>query len=391
MATATVSRWTRRFVGVGVVWFVCWQAAVVVGVSRGVSVTLGLYGFVFHVLFGKAYALVPSYFDRSLAFPRAPAVHLPLAAAGVAGMALGASGIPPWGVVGVLAWTLGVFVFVAAIAWSVRDNLTGRETGTAESKAELRRVDRVANAFIPIAIAYLVVGTVLSVGQTTGAGPSLVAGRAPVTHLLAAGGVALLLFAVGFRVLPRFLVVRSRLWLARVVLVAGAVGPLMLAVSFGGGESFTVGASLEAVALVGFALAYVDLFRRSDRRRIGLYVFCAAAAGAVLVAGFGVFLTVLGFDAAVADAHARIALLGFLGLAIVAVSYQFYPPAVAAVSFVDDRTAAVAAALLVVGLSVEVGGILTGHAGGVAVGRSLALVGSVCYAGVLAAVFVEHG
>jgi len=51
-------------------------------------------------------------------------------------------------------------------------------------------------------------------------------------------------FALGFRLLPRFLVS-----------------------SFGFGRWFRLGAGLEAVALVGFAVAYADTFVRSERRR----------------------------------------------------------------------------------------------------------------------------
>lgn len=387
---ATLSRWTRRFVVTGIAWFVCWQFAVATGGGRRVAVVLGLYGFVFHVLFGKAYALVPAYFDRELAVPRAPAVHLPLATGGTAAMALDAYGFRAWGDAGALAWAVGCLVFVAAIAWSVRDNVTGGETGTADSKAEFRGTDRVANGFVPVGLGYLLAGALLPVADSAGLAVPVGRGGPPVTHLLAAGGVALLLFAVGFRLLPRFLVVRPRLPVVGVVLTAGSVGPLMLVASFGGGWPFRVGAALEAVALVGFAGAYLDLFARSDRRRVGLYVVGAAAVAGAGLAVLGLALAFHGSDAAVAEAHARIALLGFLGLAIVGVSYQFYPPGVASVPGIDDRTAGAAAALLAVGLVVEVGGLLADHAPAVDAGRWVAVLGALCYAVVLVAVFAAR-
>lgn len=389
-ASETVSLWTRRFVVVAVGWFVVWQLVALAGGGRGVVVVLGLYGFVLHTVFGKAYSLVPTYFDRSLAFPRAPAVHLPLAAAGTVAMAAGAAGGGPhWiGAGGRVLWAVGVGVFVGALAYSIRDNLTGRETATSDAKADRRRIDRVANAFVPVALAYLVAGAALPVAAVAGlpTGPLPAAGPA-VSHLLAAGTAGLLLFALGFRLLPRFLVIAPRTPLVAVVLPAGALGPALLATDFRGGPWFRVGAALQAVALVGFAVAYVDMFVRSDRRRVGLYGLLVPAAAAVTVAGLGVHMATVGVTGGVADAHARLALFGFLGAAVVAVSYQFYPPPVAAPAWIDDRAAATAIALLAVGVGVEAAGLVAGVAPAVTAGRTAAVAGAGLHATVLGAVF----
>jgi hypothetical protein len=80
-------------------------------------------------------------------------------------------------------------------------------------------------------------------------------------------------------------------------------------------------------------------------------------------------------------------LVGFLGLAVVGVEYQFYPPSIASAWGVDDRTAAIAAALLAVGVAVECGGLLAGSAVAIEGGRWLALAGTVAHAVVLVAVF----
>ncbi len=76
-------------------------------------------------------------------------------------------------------------------------------------------------------------------------------------------------------------------------------------------------------------------------------------------------------------------LLGFLGLTIVGVTYQFYPPAAGRFPGADDRTAVAAAGLLAVGLAVEVAGLLGGPGALVVAGRALALVGAVAYAALL--------
>lgn len=391
MSAATVSRGARSFVVASLAWFVCWQAAVVLGVSRRTAVFLGLYGFVLHMVFGKAYALVPSYFDRSLAFPKAPLAHLPLAAGGTAAMALDAAGIGDLRTLGVSAWALGCGVFVGTLLWSVRDNPLGRETGTSESKAKYRPVDRLANGFVPVVFAYLLVGAGLPVAALFGVPTPLPTAGPPVTHLLAVGTAALLVFALGFRLLSRFLTVAPRRWLAAVVLPAGAVGPALLAADFGGGAVFQLGGALQAVALVGFAAAYADVFYRSERRRLGLYTVLLAVAFGLLVAALGLTMATTGIDATIADAHARVGLLGFLGLTVVGVSYQFYPPAVAAVPYLDDRTATGAVGLLAVGLLLEAGGLLGGGGAAVELGRWLAFFGAVLHALVVLAVLRTRG
>ncbi len=384
-----VSAGTRRFVAAGVAWFVLAQAAALAGAGRGPVVVLGLYGFVLHTVFGKAYALVPSYFDRTLALPRAPAAHLPLAVAGTTAMGAAAAGLGPgWlGDLGRGLWALGVGVLVGALAYSLRGNLTGRATATGEANAERRGVDRFANAFVPVALAYLLAGAALPVAAAAGlpTGPLPAAGPA-VSHLLAAGTAALLLFALGFRLLPRFLVVPARAPLVAVVLPAGALGPLLLAGSFGAGPWFRVGAALQAVALVGFALAYGDMFARSDRRRVGLYGLLVPAAAAVAVAALGVHMATAGVAAGVADAHARLALVGFLGTAVAAVSYQFYPPAVAGPHWIGDRTAAAAIALLGAGIGLEAVGLAAGVGPATLLGRATTLAGALLHGTVVLAV-----
>ncbi len=205
MSAATVSRWTRRFVAVGIGWFVCWHVAVALGVPRRLAVVFGLYGFVFHVIFGRAYTLVPAYFDRELVVPATPALHLVCAASGTGLMAIGATSLATVERAGMAVWTVGFGVFLVSIGWILRDNLSGRETGTAAAKSDRRAIDRYANVFIPIAFLYLLAGVTLSVSSSIGVMSVRPAGGPPVTHLLAAAGVTLLLFAIGFRLLPRFL------------------------------------------------------------------------------------------------------------------------------------------------------------------------------------------
>jgi len=394
---AAASRGSRRFVAVGVCGLVVWQAAAFAGVPRRTTVALGALGFVLHVVFGKAYALLPSYFDRRLAAPRAPAVHLPLSVAGVAGLALAPLEPVPdaAGTVGAACWSLGVAVFVGVLAVTVRDNPTGGETGTGEANAHRRAVDRAANAAFPVAVLYLVAGAYATAGAAglvpvPDALPALGLGAA-ASHLLVAGGAALVLFGVGFRLLPRLLGASPPRPLVALVLPAGALGPGLVAAGVGGAGTLRAGAALLGVAVVGFAAAVVVLAARADRRRVGV--------GAVVAGpGFGVVGVTLGAgfafgvaDAALVAAHLRVNVLGFLGLTIVGVTYHFYPPAVGSLPGIGDRLARAAAAGIAGGLLVEVAGLWTSWPAAVDAGRAVGLLGALAYAWVVLGLFYERG
>ncbi|WP_226481898.1 hypothetical protein [Natrinema amylolyticum] len=395
-ATATVTRWSRAFVAVGIGFFVAWQVAVAAGAGRAATVPLGVFGFVFHVVFGKAYTLVPSYFARELAVPRAPAIHLPFASLGAIGAFAAGAGIGSSTVAlaGAASWLVGGLVFIGTLFWTVRDNPTGRETGTGETDAHRRRADRVANAAVPVVLAYLLVGSALPLAAALGLEPAAFPANGPATtHLLAAGTVALLVFAVGFRLLPRLLVASVNPLLVSLVVAAGIAGPALLAVDFRGGTLFRIGAALQATALVSFAVAVLDLSRQSERRRVGGRAVIAAAGCGALVAVLGLlfaFAPAATLPATAFDAHYRLAVGGFLGLMIVGVTYRFYPPAVASARGIGDRTASASVAALVAGLGLEVAGLLASVPPLVGPGRWLSALGAALYAAVLWTVFLER-
>lgn len=391
-ASATVSRWARGFVAAGVGWLVCWQVAVLLGAPRRVAVPLALYGFVFHVVFGKAYSLVPSYFDRDLRPARAPTVQLPLSVFGTAGLAAGWVPGASRAVrqAGAVAWAAGVAVFLGAMLLTLRGNLAGRETGTGEHNAHRLPLDRLANAAVPVVFAYLAAGAYLTVAGVAGL-PTPLDGYPPrVSHLLAVGAAVLLLFAVGFRLLPRFLVSAVPGRLAAPVLVAGAAGPALLAVGLPSGRLLQAGAALEALAVLGFAVAYGLLFVRSDRDRLGFYGVLAGVGCGVFTVAAGLYFAFAGLQPDLVVAHYRLGLLGFLGLSIVGVTYQFYPPSVARFPLAGDRLGAAALGALLVGLLVEVTGVLAASPAAVLGGRGLGVAGSAVYAYLVVGLFVQR-
>lgn len=382
--SSLVSRGSRGFVVASAGFFLAVTVAMALGFSRRTVVTLGLYGFVLHVLFGKAYALVPSYFDRTLAAPRAPLVHLPLAVLGTVGMAVGSTG---WvQSAGTVLWAAGVGVFIGTLGWTLRDNLSGAATGTGAANAARRPVDKAANAVVPVALGYLALAALLQVGRVAG---RVSVAPQQVTHLLGVGTAALFVFGVGFRLFPRFLVAHPPRTLVAVVLPTGVLAPLLLGVGLFDRRLLLAGGILEGVAVLGFGLAYLTLFARSDRRRVGFYAVLAA----VVAGGLGVALALsavfAGRDPTLVTAHYRTMLVGFLGLTVVGAAYQFYPPSVGQLPLASDRTAFVSIALLAGGLGVQMLGLLAAWAVAVTVGTWLVVGGATLYGWLLLAAFTR--
>jgi hypothetical protein len=355
----SVSGAARRFVVASTLFLLLGQAAMLADASRRVVVTLLLYGFVFHMIFGKGYALIPSYFDRNISFTRAPTLQLGFSTLGVLCLVAAATGFAETLLLGSVLWASGVAVFVGTLAWTVRDNLLGADTGTGEANADRAGVDRYANLFVPVALAYLLVGSLELLALAAG-GPTLFAATSgQVSHLFAAGAATLMLLAIGFRLFPRFLVANPPKPLVAVVLPAGAVGPALIAVGLYS-DLLIVGLLVEATAIVGFALAFLVLFARSPRQRVGFYgVLCGVLAG-ILGVSLAAVLALDGYSTVVVTAHYRTLLVGFLGLSIVGAAYQFYPPSVGNLPGTTDRTALVSIALLAAGILCQVGGLVAG-------------------------------
>lgn len=376
MSAATATRWARAHVAFGVVSLLAWRVAVVAGAPHATAVVLAVYGFVAHTVFGKAYALVPSYFSRSLDPTWTPAVSLVTAGTGTSLLALGTLGVGAGtgvAAAGAVLWAAGAVAFAGTLAWTVRDDVTGAETGTGEHNAERRGVDRAANAVVPFVLAYLLAGAVETVSVFAG-GPALAGvGRPGAVHLLAVGVGALLVFAVGARLFPRLRVASPPSALVYAVLAAGTVGPALLVAGFGGGPLFVAGAVSEAVAVVGFALVLAVLAARSDRDRVGLSApLVGALAGSAGVA-LGVHFALGGFDAALVSAHFRLNVAGFLTLTIVGASYSFYPPSVAPVPRGDALGRGVVAGLTL-GLAAEVVGLVASVPSLVVAGEVVSMV-----------------
>ncbi|EMA46030.1 hypothetical protein [Halococcus saccharolyticus] len=390
MSAAIVSRWARRYVLISALFLLVWQIGMLVGFPRRTEVLLGMFGFVLHMIFGKAYSLVPSYFERELEITRAPAVQFPLTVGGTCSLAVSSvlPGLEWLEPIGAILWGLGVGVFLVGLLWTIRGNLTGEATGTGEANADRRSVDRVANGFVPVALGYLAIGSYEAVAIHTTL-PMLFDGYFPrVSHLLAAGTATMLVFALGFRLLPRFLVASPPARLVILVLPAGALGPLLLATTLGSSSTwFALGAVIEAVAVIGFALVYGVLFVRSERRRVGFYGVLTGVASGVLAIILGLSFALGHLTPSLALAHFRLNVLGFLGLTIVGVAYQFYPPAIGTFRGASNHAALLSIGCLAGGLLIQVVGLVVPLRLLILTGELLTLIGTVVYVYQIIAVF----
>jgi hypothetical protein len=82
--------------------------------------------------------------------------------------------------------------------------------------------------------------------------------------------------------------------------------------------------------------------------------------------------------------------VGFLGLTIVGVSYQFYPPAVGTFAGAGDRTALVALVALAGGLLLTAAGLVAGNAVLGDAGTAVSLAGALLHLYLLAGLFRER-
>ncbi|AFK20931.1 hypothetical protein E6P09_17400 (plasmid) [Haloferax mediterranei ATCC 33500] len=403
MTGAGRSRWSRRFIILSAAFLVVWRFGALVGISRRVEVTIALFGFVFHVVFGMAYLLVPSYFGTILATDRVPAAHLAVSVSGTVLLTAGSLLDIPASVestvesAGVLLWCAGIVAFLAALLWSIRDPLLGGETGTSSHRSDHEWVDRYANRFIPVSFAYLAAGSYELLARVSPL-PGLTDGYMPrVTHLLAAGFVVLLVFTLGVRLAPRFLGVPAPKVPTGIVLLTGAVGPALIAFGLTSRSVLVAGALAEAVAFVGFTAVYLVIYLRSDRRRVGSGSILVGTVSGVFGVAIGVTVAVgplfglQPFSLGMVQTHLQLNLFGFLGLVIVGFAVQFYPPTAGRFRGANERTARIVIGTLAVGLGTVAVGRVLSQSSFVTLGNGLALVGAVGYGYLLTRLLVEIG
>ncbi|QHS17368.1 hypothetical protein GWK26_09555 [haloarchaeon 3A1-DGR] len=379
-------RWTRRFVLASAGSFVAFQALALSDVEPTTAVLVGVLGFVCPMVFGMGYLLFPSFVGETLIDRRFADVHFGLTYAGlglIAGGRLWGRPDGPAALAGVGLWSLGAVVFLAAISATVVIAIRGSPESARRALAGGDRSARVATATLPVAVAFLLLGS-----------GALVAGPlSRAVHLLAIGFGALPVYAVGIRLLPGFFRVAVPAPLAAVVLPAGVVAPALLGAARWVAPWFGLGAAAAVIAMVGYLAIVAVVIGRADRRRVGAFgVLLGAVAGvaAVLAAATVAFGAPFGIGGGTALAvHRALVLGGFFPLTIVGYAFLFFPVASGRVPGASTRTARATVALLAAGAGCQAIGLLLvavpiRHLGGV-----LSILGGFGYAFLLGARFLQ--
>ena len=377
-----VSRWTERFAVASALSMVALQVALLFDASYRLLAVVGLFGAVLPMVFGMAYLLFPSYLGRTLSTQRLPGIHFLLTYAGT-GLLVGheLSGFrAKFLLAGALSWSLGVAVFVGALLRPVVSVIAADPSAVLPSEVGSRRSTRLATAVLPVAVGYLVVGTVALLSTAFGFSLTFEGGLPSVVHLYGAGFAALLIFALGMRLTAGFFHVTPPAGLSWLVLVCGGVAPFPLAVSFWRPPWFLVGAGLEVVAMLGYAALIGVVACRADRRRVGLYGIGLGALGGLsaVTVSFGVVVGVI--DAAAIAVHVPVVLTGFLVPTIVGYAYLFFPVTTGQFRGASERTALTTIAALGLGVTGRALGVVVGISPLRSLGAGLALLGTVGYA-----------
>ncbi|WP_205254108.1 MULTISPECIES: hypothetical protein [Halostella] len=322
-----LSRWTRCFAVASALSMVALQAAFLGDPSLRTVAVVGLLGAALPMVFGMAYLLLPSYVGRTLSARRLPGVHFALAYAGV-GLLAGDSVFElggPVTAVGATLWSAGVGIFVWTLLRTVLPAIAADPEVVLRAGERPQRSTRLGTVAIPVAVGYLVVGTVALLSATPPFPDPIGATLPMVVHYYGTGFAALLIFALGTRLLTGFFHVTPPSALSRTVLCCGAVAPAVLSAAFWRPPWFLVGAGLELVAMAGYAALVAVVAYRTDRRRVGLYGIGLGALGGVAAVGVAA-VGALGIETGLAVAvHVPLVLDGFLLLTILGYAYQFFP------------------------------------------------------------------
>ncbi len=296
------------------------------------SFYLPLLGFIGLMILGMAQHFVPLFAGRELWDNRVAMAQILLADLGVVLLLV----LPRrWEAVGLTSWLAAAFLFVVLIVMTLRSKqLSARPM---ERRAEFRAVDRLAIPMTSASIFYLLaasVGFVLAALPRNPWIPPMSSYWFSFLHLYTLGFISLMVFGVGFHLLPRFLDVVPPCAAVKAILFLGVPSPAGVALTMPFLVSrdsleflFVVLAICEATAALLFAALVFILWRRSPKHRPAS-TFNAASG---LWLAVGVVLAVLIGIAPQeyliwAPAHGWINLLGFAGFSIFGITHEVLPP-----------------------------------------------------------------
>lgn len=368
-----LSRWTRYFTVASASVLVIVQAIPLLNGDRHLMAVLAVFGFIGPMIFGMAYLLLPSFVGRTLVHQHLPGHHFVLAYTGTAaivgGQFLGLD--DPILSIGIVLWSLGVMMFLAELLWTIAPEILQPRGLIFNMGNQSDHSIRLALLMIPVALGYLLIGTIALLGRANLIPRLLPPGMAPIVHYYAAGFGALLIFSLGVRLMPGFFHVNLPNRGATVVLVSGAISPGLLGTYFLQGLWFRVGALLAFTAMVGYAVLVASVYFKSDRLRIGFYGILLGAITGTMAVVLGLTVVVGGGFQGALTGHVGLILTGFFALTIIGYVFQFYPVTSGQYFAASRRTAMSSIGAIAIGAILQV----TGHVIGLThIERSGALI-----------------
>ncbi len=379
----------RRFLAASPVHLATWGLLTAVGgFAFNADLWLFMTGFVGFTLLGFAWHLFPALSRKRLKWVPDGTGYWVLGEVAVMAGLLGMSGLPgiPWapvlGLLGTGAWLVVVTIFGGALVVSSR----GRSLTAGPPE---RPADRTAVHLFSLAWPFGGVAAAFWGISLVWPGPSFGLWIAGV-HLFLLGQVALSIFAVSLRMLPRFVGANAPRLVAQALgtfAISGAVSvpAALLLLPPGWTTLVAVPGLLEAMAALLFVVELVYLALRATTPRGAHAVYVASASCLCVGGAIGLFM-VSSSDYGVVQAHVWTNLLGFVGLTVLGMWFSMIAP----FQFVSHawtlRILGVASALLLAsvlvvdvstGLMLPRGGLWTEAAGGIVlVLGSLWLAGS---------------
>ncbi len=289
---------------------------------------LFLVGFVGFTALGFAWHLFPSIFRRRLTgAPDGPAYWAVAEASVVLGL-VGRSSLVPvstgWAITlaGSGAWLLVLLAFVGTGLRSLRT--PPPHTGPPE-----RPADRVATLLFGSSWIFGIASALLWMASSVTPGPGFGFWLAGV-HTYVLGQLALLIFGVSLRLIPRSAGTDAPAWVARSLAATGLTGAIgvplgLLALAPREGALLLIAGLLEGTAAVLFVLQLFWLVTRARTPRRAHWVYLASGSCLLVGGSVGLWMISSG-DYGLVKAHAWTNLLGFLGLMILGMWFSMVAP-----------------------------------------------------------------
>lgn len=331
------------------------------------------------MIMGMAQQFIPLYSGRELWSGRGALLQVSVSIAGVVLLLIH----PLLAPLGLALWLLGTLLFILWIGMTLRSQkLPVRPQG---KRPEFRRMDVYAIPMTSSAVFYLVaasVGFLLASPSDAPLVPFAAAHWFSFFHLYTLGFIVLMVFGVGFHLLPRFLDAVPRLGLAKAITVMALPGPAMVALTMPFLDVpsvefvFAIFAVFEALAAALFAFLVLDLWRRSEHRRPASTFNAMAGLWLILGVTFGSLFGVMpSLSLEWVPAHGWINLFGFAGLEILGVTHEVLPPFTSMGLKVSRTTTHTDLVLANLGLTLVVLSYAASIAGFLTVGSFVAVAG----------------